>query len=105
MIKRLSRFAIIGVLNTGLDILILNGLFFLWPPYGQTQMMAWENMLAFSAGAIQSFILNKFWTFKDTSPITFQQMLKFAGVTGRGEYDPEHTYSGGSHKDIGCLTR
>ena len=45
-------------------------------------MIAWENMLAFSVGAIQSFLLNKFWTFKDKSPITFQQVLKFAGVTG-----------------------
>ena len=81
MIKRLIRFAIIGVLNTILDILILNLLFVIWPPHGQALMIAWENMLAFSVGAIQSFLLNKFWTFKDISPITFQQVLKFAGVT------------------------
>jgi putative flippase GtrA len=82
MFKKLLRFAITGVLNTGLDILVLNVLFLFLPPRGSLLMVAWENCIACSVAATQSFILNKFWTFKDRTPTTIQQVLKFAGVTG-----------------------
>lgn len=52
------RFAIVGVLNTGIDL----GLFtLLTQVVGLSPLIA--NPISFTTGAANSFLLNKYWTF------------------------------------------
>lgn len=57
--KQFSKFAVVGVSNTIIDIGLLN-LFLLW---GWNVIAA--NSLAFLIAATNSFIWNKYWTFGD----------------------------------------
>ena len=79
MIKRLSRFALVGGLNTFIDIAVITLLSFLFPAHNLYQLLAY-NTLACCVAAINSFFLNKFWTFGERTPITFRQVSKFAVV-------------------------
>jgi putative flippase GtrA len=80
MIKRLIRFALVGGLNTGVDIGIITLLAFLLPAKNLVQLIGY-NTIAYSIGACNSFFLNKFWTFNERTPVTMQQVGKFVLVT------------------------
>src|SRR5450755_69046 len=80
MIKRLIRFALVGGLNTGVDIGIITLLAFLLPAKNLVHLIGY-NTIAYSIGACNSFVLNKFWTFKERTPVTAQQVGKFVLVT------------------------
>ncbi len=58
--KQFSKFAIVGLGNTLIDIGLLNLLLF----WHWDVMIA--NSLAFIAAAINGFLWNKYWTFGDT---------------------------------------
>lgn len=74
--KQAGRFAAIGVLNTGIDFLLYN--FFII-------FLAFAPFLAniFSAGIamVNSFYLNKRWTFGLKGKASLNQVLKFLAVT------------------------
>lgn len=59
-LKRFIRFAIVGVINTGVDFLVftvLNGVF------GIHYVIC--QVAGYSSGVVSSFILNRVWTFGD----------------------------------------
>jgi putative flippase GtrA len=57
------RFALVGIANTGVDMLFLNGLLFLYPTR-DVGLLVLFNSLAYTVGAVNSFVLNKYWTFQ-----------------------------------------
>jgi len=79
-LKQLLRFGVVGGLNTLLDILILNALLLLFPTTSTTTLLAY-NALAFSLGAVNSFLLNKHWTFRHKQNITFKELSRFTITT------------------------
>ena len=56
------RFGLVGGLNTIVDLLILNMLLLLFPS-DSTRMILIFSAIAYSIGAVNSFLLNKYWTF------------------------------------------
>lgn len=58
---RIIRFAVVGVVNTGIDIGLFSLLFYV---AGAPLLLA--NAVGYLAGATNSFFMNKFWTFSDT---------------------------------------
>ena len=56
-----TRFAVVGVLNTGVDITAFSLLFYVF----ETQLLV-ANSIGYLAAVSHSFALNKYWTFKDT---------------------------------------
>jgi hypothetical protein len=58
LLKQLTRFGLVGGLNTLIDILALNVLLLLGPTSSTLQI------LAYGVGAGNSFVCNKYWTFK-----------------------------------------
>ena len=60
--KTLIKFGITGVINTGVDFLV----FTLLQLYTPVEIGISQG-LAYTAGIINSFILNKLWTFNDSS--------------------------------------
>lgn len=61
----LIKFSIVGIANTAIDLFLFLFL---------TQIIHWHvlpaNILSYSTGIINSFIINKIWTFKDRRPFS-----------------------------------
>ncbi len=80
---QITRFALVGCLNTVIDLLVLNALLWLFP--GQnTWIVLVFNSIAYTIGAINSFLLNKYWTFRHKERITTREVLRFLLTTGVG---------------------
>lgn len=70
------RFCIVGTSNAVIDFLVLNIL--LWAlPTADTWRVLSYNSLAVLLAATNSFFWNKYWTFQQRHPITFQELYRF----------------------------
>jgi len=65
-VKQFSRFVVIGIINTGLDFLILNLEMFLTGITKGPYMLV-QNAISFSIATTNSYFFNKYWTFQDKS--------------------------------------
>ena len=73
---QLLRYGLVGGVNTGIDLLILN--VFLWRfPTHNAQVLVVYNSVAYSCGAVSSFCLNKYWTFRHTQKVTGREVRRF----------------------------
>ena len=75
-----ARFILVGGLNTTLDLLALNSLLFLFPT-GNRLLILIYTVLAYSIGAANSFLLNKYWTFKHRQRTTPREIGRFTITT------------------------
>lgn len=80
---QLVRFGFVGGLNTTLDLLTFNGLLWLFPTSNLFISLMF-NTLAYSVGAVNSFLLNKYWTFKHRRSITAREVSCFVATTALG---------------------
>ena len=78
--RQILRFVLTGGLNTLADLLILNGLLWLFPTSSSGMLLAY-NSLAYSIGTINSFLLNKYWTFGQKRGTTRAELARFALIT------------------------
>lgn len=76
MIKLLARFGIVGIINTVLDYGIFEILVLLLKAESPIFIFL-VSVLSSSIAMINSYILNKKWTFKDTSKKYIQQIIIF----------------------------
>ncbi len=83
LLKQLSRFGLVGALNTALDLLVLNGLLALFPTT-KTPAILLYTALAYSVGAVNSFLLNKHWTFERQHTTTLAELARFSATTACG---------------------
>ncbi len=74
------RFALVGILNTCVDIPLLNLLLWRFPTHNANLLLGY-NSLAYMLGAINSFYFNKYWTFKQSKKTTSSQLLRFALIS------------------------
>jgi putative flippase GtrA len=80
---QIIRFGIVGGLNTAIDVLLLN--VFLWIyPTNSTLLVLLFNSIAYVLGAMNSFLLNKYWTFKNYKRPTFSEIGRFSLTTAIG---------------------
>ena len=80
LILQIIRFGFVGGLNTALDLLIFNAFLLLFPTKS-TLMLLVYNSTAYAIGSINSFILNKYWTFRHKQRTTRQEVLRFIITT------------------------
>jgi len=86
IIEQLVRFVVVGVINTGIDFLILNIEMFLTGITSGSGMLI-QNAVSFGLATINSYYLNKSWTFGDKDKkkegIKFAQFLTVSiiGIT------------------------
>jgi putative flippase GtrA len=78
--RQFLRFSLVGGLNTAVDLFILNSLLWFWPTH-DTWLLLCFNTIAYTIGAINSFVWNKYWTFRRYEPITFKEVWRFALTT------------------------
>ncbi|MCL5004332.1 MAG: GtrA family protein [Patescibacteria group bacterium] len=79
IIKQISKFIVVGVVNTGIDFAILNALMFSMKIYSGKWLILF-NSISFTAAVINSYFMNKYWTFKaqnteDSKAKQFSQFL------------------------------
>src|SRR6266571_8198807 len=75
-----GRFVIVGTLNTLVDILVLNLLVRMFPTH-QAQTLLVYNTVAYGCGAINSFLLNKYWTFESRQWPASKEIGRFGLIT------------------------
>ena len=70
------RYCLVGGANTLFDLLLLNLL--LWRlPTNNVQVLALYNAIAYTGGALSSFFLNKYWTFRRKHKPTAREVVRF----------------------------
>lgn len=79
-----ARFSVVGVLNTLIDVITLNVLIWRFPTHN-ANLLLFYNTLAYTLGALNSFCLNKYWTFRQKNTTTNREIgrfviLSFAGI-------------------------
>jgi putative flippase GtrA len=79
-LSQVLRFGLVGGLNTLVDLLILNGLLLLFPTTSALMLLVY-NSLAYSLGGVNSFLLNKYWTFGQRQRTTSRELVRFTLTT------------------------
>lgn len=80
-VTQIFKFSLVGVVNTAIDVSLFAVL---------VQILGWDllpaNVLSYSCGVINSFILNKFLTFRDRMPLSksLQPFAHFALINVSG---------------------
>jgi len=74
---------LVGILNASVDLAVLNLFIFFFSIAEGTPILVFK-FLAFTAGAINSYFWNKFWTFEEKSEVRSSQFIKFYGVAFGG---------------------
>lgn len=69
------KYGLVGVINTVITGVII---FALMNGFGVSYRLS--NAIGYIAGFFNSFILNKFWTFKGKQTSTFRQFISFTAV-------------------------
>jgi len=80
---QIIRFGIVGTLNTIIDLLALNILLWRFPTHS-ANLLLFYNSIAYTLGALNSFGLNKYWTFRRRQTITGGEVVRFAIVNVGG---------------------
>ena len=70
-------YCLVGGANTAIDLLVLNILLWRFPTHN-VQTLALYNSLAYTGGALSSFFLNKYWTFRRRQRTTVREVIRFA---------------------------
>ena len=71
------RFCLVGGVNTLIDLLMLNLLLWRFPTHN-VQVLVVYNSVAYTSGAVSSFFLNKYWTFRRRQRPTRREVVRFA---------------------------
>ncbi len=78
---RMLRFGAVGVSNTLIDILLLNVLIWRFPTHN-AELLLLYNSISATVAALNSFLGNKYWTFKQKHHVRVTEIARFALVTG-----------------------
>ena len=105
--QQIGKFAIVGVINTLVDVVILNILVFL----GFTaafvilnQQFLAANIISVAVAMINSFILNKQWTFRAEEGNIYLQIVKFLVVTIIGMFVIHQLIFNGIYYDLPLIS-
>lgn len=75
--RQFFRYCLVGGANTFIDLLMLNILLWRFPTNNVLALVVY-NSLAYSSGAVTSFFLNKYWTFRRKQRTSRREVGRFA---------------------------
>ncbi len=70
------RYCLVGGLNTVVDLSIFNILLWCFPT-NDVLVLVGCNSIAYASGAVSSFLLNKYWTFRHKRRVTRRELVRF----------------------------
>jgi putative flippase GtrA len=68
----MAKFALVGGLNTGVDFAVFMGLL-----YGLGWPIGWSQAIAYGCGTLNSYLINRSWTFRAQGRAKGSEILKF----------------------------
>jgi len=71
------RYCLVGGVNTVIDLLTFNVLLWCFPT-NNALVLVGCNSVAYASGAVSSFFLNKYWTFRHKQGMTRRELVCFA---------------------------
>jgi putative flippase GtrA len=74
---RMAKFALVGLLNTGLDFAV-----FMVLVYGLAVPSGWGQAASYSCGIANSYWWNRRWTFRATNRRSWPELLRFVVLNG-----------------------
>lgn len=77
LLRQISKFVMVGFINTGIDFGVLNLLMFLTAIYSGRWIIL-LNSISFTVAVINSYLWNKYWTFKKQGSETGQVAREFS---------------------------
>lgn len=80
LIVQFSKFAVVGVMNTAIDFGVLNILIFATGVRGGAAL-ALLNSISFAVATTNSYLWNKFWTFRDKNSAKAVEIGQFLAVS------------------------
>ncbi len=81
LIKQFSKFFIVGIANTAIDFAVLNAEMFVTGITSGSSLIFF-NIVSFSVAVINSYFMNKYWTFEDKRPDGEKTAVKFSQFIG-----------------------
>ena len=80
-LRHITKFAVVDSVNTAIEV----SLFALFVNFLRWRV-APANVISYSAGILNSFLMNKFWTFRDRTPLiaSAQPFLRFCAFNLSG---------------------
>lgn len=75
-LTQFCKFAIVGVINTLVDFTVLNFLIWLFKIYSGWQIL-FLNSISFACAVINSYFLNRYWTFSEEKEKVFFKFVNF----------------------------
>jgi len=80
LISQFSRFIAVGLVNTAIDFAVLNLLSWTTGIYSGSGIIL-LNSVAFTAAVVNSYFMNKYWTFGVRDGVKTSEVSKFLGVS------------------------
>lgn len=77
-LKRYTKFVVVGTSNALVDLAVLN-LFMLLIPNHTSIVLVAENTVAVTCAIVNSYVLNRHWTFADASDGSRREFWMFVG--------------------------
>ena len=77
MFWQFFRYCLVGGANTVIDLLTFNVLLWCFPT-NNVLVLVGCNSVAYASGAVSSFFLNKYWTFRHKQGTTRRELVRFA---------------------------
>ena len=82
LVRQVFRFVVVGFINTALDFIVLNVLSKITGIGAHDAKIIFLNIVSFSVATTNSYFLNKYWSFGDTSSADrSRQFTIFLGVS------------------------
>lgn len=81
LLRQLFRFGMVGVVNTGVDLTVLNLLLVLEPAGRSGWLYSLFKTLAFLVAVTNSYLLNRHFTFKSQRETSSQQVMQYLAIS------------------------
>lgn len=73
--KKIAKYALVGGLNTGVDFAVFCALV-----YGVGMGSIWAQTISYIAGVVNSYLLNRNWTFQVQGKRSMAEMMRFIWI-------------------------
>jgi putative flippase GtrA len=70
--RKIAKYALVGGLNTGVDFAVFCALV-----YASGMATIWAQTISYGAGLINSYLLNRYWTFEVKEQRRMAEMVRF----------------------------
>ena len=80
LVGQITRFGVVGIINTGIDFAIFNVLIYTTGTYSGSWLLVF-NTVSFGIAVINSYFLNKYWAFGTGGSVQTTEVFRFLTIS------------------------